>query len=179
VFLNYRKSERSSNITKLVGTSCYHMYRLCARIEKISSKLGRRMPITQTSLCVITLCYHIDHMWRCLGFKHLASQLTRNLLSCCTQPLHVITWLQDKFHNFRTSFGFYIIYKYLFRKLFVLSWQEDPRYFISVPGNGLNIHQISWISFFESPNYMILCTCSSNLKYAKKSTKQKKLRKYN
>jgi hypothetical protein len=53
--------------------------------------------------------YRIDHMWRCLGFRHPTSQLARNLLNCCTQPLHVITWLHDKFRGFRTSFGFYVI----------------------------------------------------------------------
>jgi hypothetical protein len=110
VFLNYRKSERSPKIMKLVRASCYHMYRLCASIEKILSKLGCRMPKTQTSL----VCYHINHMWRCLGFSHLTSQLALNLLNCCTQPLQVIARHPDKFRDFRTSFGFFCNLETLF-----------------------------------------------------------------
>ena len=47
-----------------------------------------------------------------------------------------------------------------------------------VPGYGLNIHQISWILFFERPNSIIPCTCSSNLKYSIKFNETKKLTKY-
>jgi hypothetical protein len=54
----------------------------------------------------------------------------------------------------------------IFRMLLVMSRQQDAWYFMWVIGKGLNIHQISWISFFESPNYMISCTCSSNLNFS-------------
>jgi hypothetical protein len=60
VFLNYRKSVRSPKITKLIGVSCYHMYRLCATIEKISSKLRHLMPKTQTSPHVIIVTTHLE-----------------------------------------------------------------------------------------------------------------------
>jgi hypothetical protein len=56
--------------------------------------------------------------------------------------------------------------------------QQDARHFMWVPGHGLKIHYISWISFFESPNSIIPCTCSSNLKYSKKINKTKKWTKY-
>ena len=56
--------------------------------------------------------------------------------------------------------------------------QQDARNFMWVPGYGLNIHQISWISFFEWPNSIIPCTCSSNLKYSIKFNETKKLTKY-
>jgi hypothetical protein len=46
-----------------------------------------------------------------------------------------------------------------------------------VPGYGLNIHQLSWLSFFESRNFITSCTCSSNLKYAKKIQQKKKTEK--
>jgi hypothetical protein len=103
-FINYRKFERSLKITKLVGVSCYHTYRFCARIEKISSKLERQIPKTQTFPCVLSHWSHVE-----------MSQLARNLLNFVTQPLHAITWHLDKFHDFRTSFRFYIIYKYFSR----------------------------------------------------------------
>ena len=56
--------------------------------------------------------------------------------------------------------------------------QQDARNFTWVPGYGLSIHQISWISFFERPNSIIPCTCSSNLKYSIKFNETKKLTKY-
>jgi hypothetical protein len=39
------------------------------------------------ALAVISL----DHVWRCLGLRHPTSQLARNLLKSCIQPLHAIT----------------------------------------------------------------------------------------
>jgi hypothetical protein len=30
------------------------------------------------------ICYHIDHIWRCIDFRHLTSQLARNLLNFVT-----------------------------------------------------------------------------------------------
>jgi hypothetical protein len=124
------------------------------------------------------VCYHIDHMWRCIGFRHQTWKLARNLLNCCTQPLHVIARRPDKFRDFRTSSELSVIWKHFSRKLFVMSRQQDARHFMWVTGYSLNINQISWISFFESPNYMISCTCSSNLKCPKKFEKTKKLTKY-
>ena len=56
--------------------------------------------------------------------------------------------------------------------------QQDARNFMWVPWYGLNIHQISWISFFERPNSIIPCTCISNLKYSIKFNETKKLTKY-
>jgi hypothetical protein len=60
LFLNYIKSGRSPKITKLVGASCYHMYSMCARIEKISRKFGRRVPKTHTSLGVLSYWSHVE-----------------------------------------------------------------------------------------------------------------------
>jgi hypothetical protein len=31
------------------------------------------------------------HVWRCLGLRHLTSQLARNILNSCIHPLHAIT----------------------------------------------------------------------------------------
>jgi hypothetical protein len=57
--------------------------------------------------------------------------------------------------------------------------QKDVRNFMWLPRYDLNIHQIQWISFFELRNFITSCTCSSNLKYAKKFNKmKKKLMKY-
>jgi hypothetical protein len=60
VFLYYKKSGRSRKITKLVGELCYHMYRLCARLGKISSKLRRLMPTTHTSPGVLSHGSHVE-----------------------------------------------------------------------------------------------------------------------
>ena len=57
--------------------------------------------------------------------------------------------------------------------------EQDVRNFGSVPGYGLTLHSIPWISFFESLNSIIRCTCSSNLHFPKKnSIKWNKLTKY-
>ena len=50
-----------------------------------------------------------DHMWRCLAFRHLPSQLASNFLNFLPRPPHAITRHLDKFRDFWTSFGFYII----------------------------------------------------------------------
>jgi hypothetical protein len=60
VVLNYRKSGRTPKITKLDGASCYHMYRLCARIENISRKLGRRVPKTHTFSGVLSYWSYME-----------------------------------------------------------------------------------------------------------------------
>ena len=49
------------------------------------------------------------NLWRCLGFRQPTSQLARNFLNFLPGPSHVITRHIDKFRDFRTSFGFYII----------------------------------------------------------------------
>jgi hypothetical protein len=36
------------------------------------------------------VCYHIDHMWRCIGFRHQTSQLARNLFNCSPRWTHSI-----------------------------------------------------------------------------------------
>jgi hypothetical protein len=113
----------------------------------------------------------------CLGLRHPTWQLARNLLNCCTLPLHVITCCLDKFCDFRSSFGFSVIYKHFFRKLFVMWGQQVARNVMWVPAHDLNIQQISWISFFKSKQFITACTCSSNLKYVKKFNEMKKLKK--
>jgi hypothetical protein len=50
--------------------------------------------------------------------------------------------------------------------------RQDGWHFMWLPGNGLNIHQITWIWFFESPYSIISCTCNS--KKRKKPTKYTK-----
>ena len=60
----------------------------------------------------------------------------------------------------------------------VMFREQDVRNFGSVPGYGLTLHSIPWISFFESLNSIIRCTCSSNLHFPKNSIKWNKLTKY-
>jgi hypothetical protein len=48
----------------------------------------------------------------------------------------------NKFHHFRTSFGFYIIYKHFSYKLFVMLRKQDARNFMWLPRYSLKIHQI-------------------------------------
>jgi hypothetical protein len=55
--------------------------------------------------------------------------------------------------------------------------RQDGWHFMWLPGNRLNIHQITWIWFFESPYSIISCTCSSNRKCAKKFKETKKTNK--
>jgi hypothetical protein len=75
------------------------------KIEKVLSKLQRQMPKTLTSPLAITC----DHMWRCLSFRYLRSQLARNFLNFLPRPPHATTRHINKFRDFQTSFGFYII----------------------------------------------------------------------
>jgi hypothetical protein len=50
-----KKTKNFPKITKLVGELCYHMYRLCARLEKISSKSATFDAYnSHISRCVIT-----------------------------------------------------------------------------------------------------------------------------
>ena len=66
------------------------------------------MSKSQTSPHVIIF----DHMWTCVGFRHLVSQLARNLINFLPQPSHAITRRVAKFRDFLTSFGIYIIKKH-------------------------------------------------------------------
>ena len=81
-----------------------------------------------------------DGARRCLGFRHRTSQLARKLLNFLPQPLHAMIRHLDKFHDFRTSFAFYIIKKHLFNKLVVMFRETDVRNFTNVPAHGLKIH---------------------------------------
>jgi hypothetical protein len=98
VFLNYRKSERSSKITKLVGELCYHMYGLCARIEKISSKLRRLMPKTQTSPGVLSYWSHVE-MYRFeaqdIATCSKSSQLLHTTSTCDSTTARQVSWFSD------------------------------------------------------------------------------------
>ena len=64
-------------------------------------------------------------LWRCLGFRHHMSQLTRKPIIFLPQPLRAMTRHLDKFHDFRTSFAFYIIKKHFFNKLVVMFHEID------------------------------------------------------
>ena len=109
-----------------------------------------------------------DHIWRCLGFRHRTSQLARKLLNFLPQPLHAMTRHLNKFHDFRTSFAFYIIKKLFFNKFVVMFRETDVRNFTNVPAHSLKIHSKTWIPFFQSLNSNISCTCSSNLLFSEK-----------
>ena len=123
-----------------------------------------RISKTQTSPHVITF----DNMWRCLGFRHPVSQLARNLMNFLPQPPHAITRHVAKFRDFWTLFGIYIIINHFSITFLDMLCQREGWDFMCGCGYGLNIHQISWLSFFESLSSNISCTCSWNLNYVKK-----------
>ena len=93
--------------------------------------------------------------------------------------------LHIRYHDISTSFmifglrlHFIEFKKQFVRKFVVMFREQDFRNFGSVPGYGLTLHSIPWISFFESLNSIIRCTGSSNLYFPKKSIKWNKLTKY-
>ena len=147
-----------------------HVVRNDAELSMARLEQWRRLTYAFAYLLRLRLPWwpRLDHMWRCLGFRHRTSQLARKLLNFLPQPLHAMTRHLDKFRDFRTSFAFYIIKKHFFNKLVVMFRETDVRNFTNVPAHGLKIHSKTWIPFFESLNSNISCTCSSNLLFREK-----------
>jgi hypothetical protein len=130
VVLNYKKPGRSPKITKLVDELCYHMYRLCARLEKILSKLRRLMPTTHTSPGVLSHGSHVDmsgfqasHITTCSK----SSQLLHTTSTCDNTMSRQVLYFSDFvriFCNLET----------LSRMFLVMLRQQDARYFMWVGG---------------------------------------------
>ena len=51
-----------------------------------------------------------------INFRHLMSRVARNFLNFLPRAPHAMTRYLDKFRDFRTLFGFYIILKHVSRK---------------------------------------------------------------
>ena len=76
-----KNSGRSPKITKLVGELCYHMYRLCARLEKILRKSATFDAYnSHISRCVIT--------WITCGDVWVSGITHRNLLEIFSTVAH-------------------------------------------------------------------------------------------
>jgi hypothetical protein len=134
----YKSQTKSENHETCLGVMLWHVEVVCKNwldFEQVGT-LDASNPDISTHDQV---WYHV---WKCLGLRHPTSQLARNLLNCCIQPLHATTWPLDKFHDFRTSFGFYIIYKHFSCQLFLMLRQKDVRIFMWLPRYSLNIHQV-------------------------------------
>jgi hypothetical protein len=104
--LQKKRSGRSPKITKLVGELCYHMYRLCARLEKILSKLRRLMPTTHTSPGVLSHGSHVEmsgfqasHIATCLKF----SQLLHTTSTCDNMMSRQVSCFSDSVRIFCNS----------------------------------------------------------------------------
>ena len=92
--------------------------------------------ITRDLMTHVCVCMHPT--WRRPG----------NLLKILSQPLHVILWHHDKFHDFRPLFAFYIIWKQLIRKFMVMFREYDVREFGYIHEYGLKLYSKTCISIF-------------------------------
>jgi hypothetical protein len=115
----------------------------------------------------LRVCYRMDHMWRCLGFRHHTSQLAQNLLTSCTQPLHVITRWSRQVSCFSDFVRIFCNLE--FRTTFPVSCSScHDNKMLDISCELLDTASIYTkyheYHFFESPNYMISCTYSSNVK---------------
>ena len=95
---------------------------------------GKKLRMFRASCDVRCIKPRHRNLWRCLGFTHRTSQLARNILNFLPQPTHAITWHLDKFRDFRTSYGLYIILKHFFGKWLVMLREEDARNLMRVRG---------------------------------------------
>jgi hypothetical protein len=107
--------------------------------------------------------------WVCL-LTHRTWQLSQNSVKFLSQPLHIISWFLDKFHNFLILFVFYTTLKQLDHKFAVMLHEHGVRNFWYVPKLGRNLCSITWISFLHSLFSIFRVTCRSNLNYPKKNS---------
>ena len=78
--------------------------------------------------------------------------------------------LHIRYHDISTSFMIFGLHLLFIEfkntshvKFAVMFRKQDVWNFGSVPGYGLTLYSVTWLSFFESLNSIIRITCSSNL----------------
>jgi hypothetical protein len=81
-----------------------------------------------------------DFMCSSLRFVHIMSHnFLEHILIFLSQPLHMISWHVDKFHNFLTLFVFYTIFKQLDGMFTGMLSEHGSRSFRSAPEIGRNL----------------------------------------
>jgi hypothetical protein len=107
-------------------------------------------------------------LWRSKVCTHSSWQLSWNNVKILSEPLHMISWYLDKFHDFLTLFVFYIILKQLDRKVAVMFREHVVLNFWLVPKLGHNLFSITLISFFPFTIFHFRVTYNLNLNYPNK-----------
>ena len=99
---------------------------------------------------------------------NLCETFVWNLLTFLPQPGCMKSWYHDKIYDFRSSFAFITILKWLCHMFVVMVSEHNVQNSLPCHGYSLTLGSITWISFFNSLYSNIRNTCSSFLNYLQK-----------